>query len=78
MPYVGLTSGIGWTLVVDRLSGRSTLPGHCEKVLLLTNLVRSLKNKKGQRRKDAKLGSERQTETHQHARPAKERGGTQK
>lgn len=49
MGGVGLTSGISWTLVVDRLSSRGALPGHCEKVLFLTNLVRSFKKEKKRR-----------------------------
>lgn len=50
MGGVGLTSGISWTLVVDRLSSRGALPGHCEKVLFLTNLVRSFKKEKKKKR----------------------------
>lgn len=74
LPDAGLTSGISWTLVVDRLSGRGTLPGHCE-VFLLTNLVRSLKKEKRQKCKEAKLGSDRKTETYQHAAlPRREEG----
>lgn len=76
MSDVGLTSRISWTLVVDRLSGRGALPGHCEKMFLLTNLMRSFIEKKGY--KEAKLGSKRQTEMYQHARCATEMGGTQK
>lgn len=36
-----LTSGVSWTLVVDRLARRGPFPRHGEQVLILADLMRS-------------------------------------